>query len=280
MTSLEAIAGDREHGAAWLSLRALELLRSRAAELAAAGGEEAWRRRALCALARGLRSAQPTMAVLQVRVDRLMHGWLAGSAPTAAGLAALAAALLREHARAEEQAAALAAAVVAGHRVLTLSRSATVHAALIAAEPPPAVVLVARSLPGGEGEAAASDLRAAGIDAHVIPDDEVPMACGRDVELLLAGADAVLADGVVVNKVGTQAAARAAHASSRPCYAVAAADKVAPEGFTAPASVLFETSPALLWTAVLSERGPLAGAAIAALAREHPRWADWLAAAG
>ena len=92
----------------------------------------------------------------------------------------------------------------------------------------PEVVFVAESRPGGEGVAVAESL-ADEVPVTLCPDAAVAHLLGRGaVDRVLVGADTVLADGSVVNKVGTRAAALAAARERVPVHAVAARDKVSP----------------------------------------------------
>jgi translation initiation factor 2B subunit (eIF-2B alpha/beta/delta family) len=114
-------------------------------------------------------------------------------------------------------------------RVLTLSRSASVRAALLA--PPPArrarEVVVLESLPGGEGRTFARELKRAGLNARVVSDAE-GVRIVRDIELVVLGADAVYADGSVVHKVGTRPLALAAARGGVPVVVVAGGSKSVP----------------------------------------------------
>ncbi len=302
--SVAALRDDRDHGSAWLSLRALETLRDRAAALA--GGEaEGNARSELPSLAHELIAARPAMTAVHNRVSRAMSRAVA-EAPSATDLAAAvqraAEATLRAAIDAEEGVAAEVAREVAGHRVLTLSLSGTVLEGLVAADPAPARVVVCASLPGGEGASLAARLAAAGLDVVLVPDAAVAWALEvEDAELLLVGADTVLADGAVVNKVGTRPAALAAHAAGVPVVAAASSDKVAAAGETwsrereeadasgtgaRPGGVagghgperrspLFERTPAALIDGVATERGVLTLEGIKALAAEHAARRAW-----
>ena len=280
---VEEVAGDREHGAAWLSLRALRGIGARAAELAAAGaGDEALEEVRRLALA--VAGARPAMPVIRNRVHRLMASCRGG------GLAALARAAAEHAGRAEaaeRRAAERAGERVAGARVLTLSRSATATAALLAGGP--RGVTVAESRPGGEGGPLAAELAAAGLVARLVPDAALATAA-TEVDLVLVGADAVLPDGAVVNKVGSWLAALAAREAGIPFLVAAAADKVGPVPVaeigreraerdpSAPVPVwapLFELVPARLVTGVITERRTLDAAGVAALAAELATLGDW-----
>ncbi|WP_254546183.1 NUDIX domain-containing protein [Halomarina pelagica] len=285
--TVETVVEDRTHGAAYVSVRALEVLRDRAAE-AVARDEAEWG--ALAALARDLRDARPSMTVVANRVNRVAAE--ADGDPTA--VAERARAAIDRALTADGDAAREAAELVSGARVLTLSRSGTVREALARADP--AAVYVAESRPDGEGvavaEALAGDDDADGPTVTLLPDAAVAQALADEpIDAVLVGADSVLADGRVVNKVGTRAAALSAGREGIPVYAVAAADKVAPATDAdlesrgreaiydgdAPLSAYvptFDVTPAEAVTLV-TEDGPQSVGDVRALAeaaRERARW--------
>jgi translation initiation factor 2B subunit (eIF-2B alpha/beta/delta family) len=158
----------------------------------------------------------------------------------------------------------------------------------------PAAVLVAESRPGGEGVAVAGTLAEDdAVDAEVTlaPDSAVAQALADGTaDAVLLGADRVLPDGGVVNKVGSRAAAVAAEREDRPVWAVTSVDKVDPAGryasdpageFDAPPGVArfdphLDLTPADALDAVLTERGALDADAIADVADELAELAGWL----
>lgn len=205
--TVETIETDREHGSDYLSIRALEVLRDQAAR------ED----ESLPALARRLRTARPSMTVIENRVNRLMFEASSGSEllPTAE----------REIERALTRgtdAAVAAADRLTNDSVLTLSWSGTVRKTL---ERLDGDVLIAESRPGREGLALAESLAPAG-DVTLLPDSAIAHALSTSVDAVLVGADTVLADGSILNKVGTRGTALAAAHEDVPVYAVTAADKV------------------------------------------------------
>lgn len=294
----ETIAADREHGSAYLSVRALEVLRDEAA-LAAAGdeGDDSAAERDwsdLAATARDLRDARPAMPVVENRVNRALDA--AAEERTAAALEAAAEDGIERALRADAEAAERAAEVV-GTRVATLSRSGTVIGALEAVDPE--FVLVAESRPGREGVATAERI-AAETDATVRLTTDAAFAgrlAAADVDALLVGADAILAGGEsggqtgrgagrLVNKVGTRGAVTAAAREGVDCYAVAASDKITYRTAFDPeerdpadvydgdadlsvASPAFEATPLDRFDAVLTERGPLGVSEIGEVAERH-----------
>lgn len=275
--TVETLVADEERGSTAIAVDALWVLRDAAAR-AAAGGEGL---DPVASVAAALLDARPSMAALANRVNRAM----AGAASPAEVEAAADDGLVRAH-EADAAAAALAARTVDGGRVLTLSRSGTVHDALLEARP---AVVVLASRPGAEGLAVAEALAEAGLDVATAPDAAVyDRLRSGDVDAVLVGADAVTPDGWVVNKVGTRAAALAAEAAGVPCYVACASDKVQPSPAAAeenearelaPLEPLFDLTPPRLVAAVLTERGRLSADDVRAVAEEHRRLAGWRHAA-
>ena len=279
---VDSVASDTDHGSAYVSLRALEVLRDAAAAAAtddrtaaepdAAGG--------VLETAADLRSARPTMGVVRTRIDRV----LADAEPAPAALRDRAAAACERAVAVDDEAAAAAADRV-GYRVLTLSRSGTVLSALRRAAP--AAVVVAESRPTREGVGVAETLAADGLDVALCVDAAVAHVVDAErVDTVIVGADTVLADGTVINKVGTRPAALAAADAGADCYAVCATDKIVPdsdvelesgppgavhedaEGF-AVRNPTFEATPPGLITGIVTEDGLLSPDDVAAVAADH-----------
>jgi translation initiation factor 2B subunit (eIF-2B alpha/beta/delta family) len=213
------VEGDADHGSAYLSVRALEVLRDCAGVLATTDGE-GWDD--LAALARDLREARPSMVVIENRINRAMTE--AGRTPEGVEQAA------REdieRAFAVDGAAAGAAADLLTGTVLTLSRSSTVLDALRQADVER--VVVAESRPACEGVGVAEALADGdGPQVTLVTDAAVAhVLAEHPVDGVLVGADTILADGSILNKVGTRSAAIAAAHENVPMYAVAANDKIA-----------------------------------------------------
>lgn len=275
--TVETVAEDGTHGSAWISVRALEVLRDTAAVVDEAA--------AVAAVARDLRDARPSMAAVANRVNRVMRE--ADRSPRAIRERASEAAEAALDADAE---AAALAAEYCGASVATLSRSGTVRTALRDAEP---AVLIGESRPACEGTDVAADLADAGLDVTLTTDAALAAELGtRTPDAVLVGADAVLADGSVVNKVGTRGLALAAAREDVPTYAVAAADKVRPdaemhgedgnpndlydgEASLAVSNPIFDRTPADLVTGVVTERGILDADEVGTVADEHRTNAAW-----
>lgn len=117
--------------------------------------------------------------------------------------------------------------------VLTLSNSQTVLECLNKVQGKLAQVFIAVSDPGHDGERLSRELSDLGIRNLLIPD----MAIGSimpKVNYVLLGADAVLSDGSVVNKLGSNTVAKIAYLEGRQVFFLAQTIKVHPaqEGVT------------------------------------------------
>jgi len=268
--SVRSIVADREHGSAYLSLRALEVLRDRASD-----PDTEWND--VAELARAILEARPSMAALVNRVHRAMHA----AGKDVRKLEKEAHDGIARAVEADERAAGNAAALIEGRSVMTISRSGTVSAALTSAEPKN--VVVAESRPGLEGRTVAKALRTAGLDVTLVPDAALSAALSsRDVEVVLVGADAILPSGGFVNKVGTRLLALAAREDNVPFYVAAAEDKtslresVELEPSDVPGVPLFEKTEAKLVTAVVTENGPAPPARLAQVAERLEALRDWM----
>jgi translation initiation factor 2B subunit (eIF-2B alpha/beta/delta family) len=288
--SADTIAADTTHGSAYLSMRALEVLRDRAARLAVDEQPPAKAQEVLAETATTLLDAQPSMTALATRIHRVMHAQAPDFAPAAVEQEAHAA--IARAATADAEAAARAAEQIAGCLVLTLSRSSTVLDAIRQADPPPSVV-VAASRPLGEGVGVAETLQDAGLDVTLVPDAAVAAVLSDEsFGAVLVGADTVLPDGGIVNKVGTRAAAVEAQFEDVSVYAVCAVDKIAVEEVVpdehvarsdvyagdAPLSVdtrLFDTTPPSAITSICTDEASYTPANIRSVAEQLRSLRGW-----
>ncbi|CCQ33426.1 methylthioribose-1-phosphate isomerase protein [Halorhabdus tiamatea SARL4B] len=281
--TVEAVREDRDHGSAWLSIRALEILRDEAGVRTWGEGSGGWD--AVAAIARDLRDARPSMPVVANRVNRVMAR--ADRSPAAVehiareGL---------EAAFAADGGAAEHAAELLPDRIATLSRSGTVRTAIERADPE--AVLVAQSRPGGEGVGVAEEL-AGERDVTIAADADLAWAIHEwESGAVIVGADAIRPDGGVLNKAGTRSAALAAAHEGVPVLVAAAADKVDADGEREIESVdpgriydgtadltvrspLFDVTPPELVDAICTDRGVLEPEDIEAVAAEHRANAEW-----
>ncbi|WP_226004570.1 NUDIX domain-containing protein [Natrinema salinisoli] len=292
--TVRSIAADGEHGAAFLSVRALEVLRDRAGVLVAErtefGSDPDGEWDELAELAGRLLEARPSMAVLRNRVNRVMAGADGddGDAP-----AVLESALRTiDRAIGADEDAATTASEVLGDSVATLSRSGTVLEALETGEP--SRVFVAESRPAREGIDVAERLSET-TDSTVSVHTDAALAhvlAREDIDRVVIGADTVLPDGSVVNKTGTRTLAIAADREGIPVSVVAATDKISTREdvnlesgdrtavYDGDASIdvlnpTFDVTPADCVTEVVTERGALEPADIEAVVEELRELEGW-----
>lgn len=280
--SVQTVRDDTDHGAGFVSVRALEALRDRAT--VAATTEEAYDSVAI--IARELRRARPSMGVIGVRIDRVM----ASAERTPESVRNRAILACSDAVRADREAAERAASLL-GDRVFTLSRSGTVHSALEAASPES--VFVAESRPAREGIDVAERLAETGIDVTVLVDAAMEgLIASGAVDTVLTGADSVLEDGSAINKIGTMTAMRAGRAAGIDSYVVCSRDKIVPGTDFDPEfgpleaiyegdadlsvhSPTFERVPAAALTGVVTEGGIHSTVDIRSIAREHASYREW-----
>lgn len=202
-----AIAADRTSGSSELAMRALEVFDSFCT--AKRAPEE------LRELAAKLEASQPSMAAVR-NVAHLCAELIAEGGDAAIALREV----RRELTGAHEKVARNALKVITGRpTIMTLSRSAAVLATLrfLHARQRLGATYVLESRPGFEGRRTVEELVAGGIPTTLVADALGPSLV-RDSDLVLVGADSVLRDGALVNKIGTHRLALAAKASGKPFY--------------------------------------------------------------
>jgi len=269
--TVETVAGDDEHGSAYISARALEVLR----DTAAVGGPEGTKR-----VAREIVEARPSMAVVANRVARAYDEGVSEGTGTEGVERAAHEAIGRAH-TVDGRAAEQVAEKLSGS-VVTLSRSGTVVEALERSEVEE--VVVAESLPSGEGIAFADEVEERTEACVSVVPDSCVFGAVRDADTAVVGADTVLADGSVVNKVGSASLALAAGHYRVPLYAVASKDKIAPPGFDFGSETVvyrdeevpvFEAVPSEHVTLV-TEEGVMSDDRVEEVSRKHEHISDQL----
>lgn len=271
------IEQDREHGSATLSIWALSVLRDEAMLNAVDGGGYS----SLRATAQSLIDARPTMTVLTNRVARAVD---AADSTDPRKVAHAAQDGIGRALSADSTAARNASERLDEKRIATLSRSGTVSRALRSGSP--AAVLVAHSMPGGEGSDVAEELHGT-VKTTLTSDAAFPGQLGEwDADVLLVGADSILGDGRVINKVGTFPAAVAAAQMNVDVLVVTATDKISPrtsfdaehqsgelfgnvEPSVAVQNPTFEATPLSYVDAVITEDGELTSERIQQIATDH-----------
>ncbi|MFQ5568910.1 MAG: NUDIX domain-containing protein [Rhodothermales bacterium] len=286
-----SIEADRQNGSGTLSYRALEVLRDRAGWMAHQGKGTSAGWEDLRVLAERLVEARASMAALRNRVNRAMHA--CRNAESAGALEREVQTVLEKALADDEETARQAANYVTGRRIFTLSRSGTVLEALRLADPVPSAIIIAESRPGGEGVEVAEELASQGVSVTLICDAAIgSMLAEKMVDVVIVGADTVLPNGDVVNKVGTRLAAMAARQHHIPFYVAASTDKVSTEkephlkhgtlddlyGGMAPLEVynpIFDVTPAKYLSGIITEEGVLASIEMQDVAFERKALEGW-----
>ncbi|NGM70288.1 NUDIX domain-containing protein [Natronolimnobius sp. AArcel1] len=219
--TVRSITADDDHGAAYLSVRALEVFRDRAGLLVAEREES----EATESPRNGDQRTRESSADPAGERDELAE--LASRLLESPAVLEAAHTGIERALAADDDAAATAADAIDGS-VLTLSRSGTVLEALRQGEP--SRVFVAESRPAREGVAVAEELAAdEELECPISVHTDAAVAhvlATESVDRVVVGADTIRADGAVVNKTGTRAAAIAAAREGIPVTVVAATDKV------------------------------------------------------
>jgi translation initiation factor 2B subunit (eIF-2B alpha/beta/delta family) len=279
--AIAEIRADHAHGASWLAQRGADLLEQVARSLADSGTAPDDARAALLDACRQVAVARPSMASLVAVASRV-----AAARDLAGALSAIEAlhALWRD--APGQIAAHLGVLLGTQARIVTISRSATVTAALIANRSRIARVTVLESRPGAEGVETARDLAHADMTSVVLAPDAAMLDVLTPAGAVVAGADAIVSGSGAANKIGTGALAALAMMRHVPVILVAETTKIAPAGWVwrseaaDPATILspsiigvttraslFERVP---WEGVtlVTERGVLDAATIAQIAGE------------
>jgi len=209
LRSVSELAGDRVHGASILGRRSIEVLAEVARVSDANSVNELFSN--LLAVALELRKAQPCMAIIRNLTGRFLYD-VEAARQTATSvdqfremIASLSQRTVADAEAGAEDASRNSVAVLPEEGyVLTHSYSSTVRRALELAVKSRRnlTVYVTESTPGLEGKQLAKDLIGTGVPVRLIADSAVNTV-SPDVDIVLVGADSVLVDGSVINKIGT-----------------------------------------------------------------------------
>ncbi len=224
LARLTEIKEDRVNGASELSRRALMAM-STLAKLASAATQEDLLFQ-LRVFGRELMNSRPSMAPLTNLAGRLLYlvEAQAGTARTVEELRQLITVachqLVEESQRAVREIAAHAFHFIHnGMTVFTHSRSATVYETFKVARSAGISVsaIVTESRPLFEGRTTARELSALGVPVTLTVDSAGGQVM-RSADLCVVGADSVLSDGSVINKIGTFPLALSAREYDKPFY--------------------------------------------------------------
>lgn len=255
-TAVKELRADRDSGARQLALAALEALASVADD-----GRDEFRESA-----RALALAKPMMAAIQNAVALAWSNCEAGADPPVAVRDAIDSIEV-----APEGMAIAARKVLPGDTVMPYSYSSTVTELLSRIKPRRAIISEARPL--GEGIKQARELRAAGIAVTFITEAQMALFV-QEADAVVVGADTILPDGDLINKIGTRLLALAARDAGVPFYSATETLKVAAPSAPLPfapeegrkreitsirwlevRNVYFEATPGRLVTGYITEEG-------------------------
>jgi methylthioribose-1-phosphate isomerase len=306
----EAIRSLRVRGAPLIGIAAAMGVALEAARAEASGRDGPARVRAACTLLAGTRPTAVNLRWALDRMRRRAESAQVSGAGLAAALAAEADAIAREDRAMCQRIGELGASLLPDDAVVcTICNAgalatggigtalAPVYVAHAAGRRPSVVVPETRPLLQGS-RLTAWELGRAGVPCTVIADGMIASRLRRgDVSCVLVGADRIAANGDVANKIGTYGLALAARAHGVPFYVAAPSstvDPATPDGAgipieerapdelltwgghrTGPAGVAvwnpaFDVTPAALVTAVITDRGVHAPAAVAASVQAVP----------
>jgi ribose 1,5-bisphosphate isomerase len=277
---LERISQDQEHGAGFLAREALKTMKIAAVECGASGVNLFLRE--MATLGCRLISLRPSMSAPiangVVRAFEAITQAAKGEDDLEKVRAMTCEVVDRLLAVAEKNVDRIvkyvAEVVPRNAMVLTHSYSETCLRSLLACSEKGIRVFATESRPLLEGRKMAVSLRQGGIDATLITDAEAGHFMS-EVQLVLVGADTVLDDGAVVNKMGTCLIALAATDRKVPFYVACdswkvriesgvphleekSAEEVVEKTVAVPArNICFDVTPARLITAIITEDGKL-----------------------
>lgn len=262
-----ALGRDRLHGASYLGRSAVEILAKVASVSTAQSNAELFRD--LLSFTLKLRRAQPSMATIRnltgmvlnsagaVRFDFSSVGEYRKAVSTSAERV-----LENSTVSAEDASRNCASLLPDDGHVLTHSYSSTARRALeLATKSRHRLTIYAtESSPGLEGKRLANDLVALDVPVRLIADSTVRSIL-TNVDLVLLGADSILADGSVVNKIGTAEIAKAAREVGVPVAVVCETAKFSTQDFLGePAEIskeLFDVTPSEYVATIVTEEGQL-----------------------
>lgn len=220
---LLSIAEDRQHGAEWLSNAALGTMIAFALNASADTADEL--REAMRSYARRIAESRPSMTPITNKL-----GMFYNSLPEGATLSELRAeatkqaSLMIKESRRDKGMLVENARNVMGDpgTVFTVSDSSTVMDVVLGLGVKK--VVVTESRPQMEGRNLAERLARMGVNVLLVVDAAAAMFM-ESADVAVVGADSVLHDGGIVNKVGTRTAALAARDEDVPFYVVCSTHK-------------------------------------------------------
>jgi translation initiation factor 2B subunit (eIF-2B alpha/beta/delta family)/ADP-ribose pyrophosphatase YjhB (NUDIX family) len=264
ITMVNEIAQDRTNGASYLGRKAIEAIRVAARLSTAQSSSDLFRD--MLIVATKMRTVQPNMASIRNTAGRLLHkidsGRQASKSVTEYRK------LIEQSAREATTNCEIAAELVSKNlsniitqkiRILTHSYSTTVKRALQLCPNRGLQVYVTESRPTLEGSTLARELTEFGFPTRILP-DTVTRAFPIEFDAVVVGADSILPDGSVVNKIGTKDIARTAHQSNIPVYVAAERSKLDIMRFlgqTIQTNEIFDLTPSDYISSIITEQGEM-----------------------
>ena len=271
--SINSLKKDREHGAGWLTLRALEILREAASLEQAATADKFVA--SLGSVIAALSEARPAMVSI-ANYSLYYHDELASAATTSRSPQRLKKAaysiadrLIKCHQKSTAAAARNAARLISGRSiVMTCSYSSAVCTALELAKRGgrdfKVLAVESRFKKMSYGESTLQRLRKCGISGSIVPDSQVSWQAAR-ADLVLCGADSISLHGWLINGSPSLMLAQAAQRKRRPFYSVCETSKIDARGLTAglrEAEPGFDLLPLELLSGLVTEQGTIQPAEI------------------
>ncbi|HKM78500.1 MAG TPA: NUDIX domain-containing protein [Candidatus Bathyarchaeia archaeon] len=261
---VDEIAHDKINGASYLGRKAIEAIHT-AARLSTAQTNSDLFRDVLMIVTK-MRIVQPNMASIRNTAGRLLHDIDSGrqTSRSVAEYRNLVEQMAREAlanciSAAELVSRNLRSMIIRKHRILTHSYSSTVKSAIQLCRNSELQVYVTESGPGFEGKTLARELTDLGFNTTVLPDTTTGAFPIR-FDAVLLGADSILADGSIINKIGTKDIARTAQRYSIPVYVAAERSKLDTLQFLgSPLSIngIFDLTPGEFFTSIITEQGEM-----------------------
>ncbi len=217
---IEEIKADRNHGASWLSRRALDTLKLVAKESDATTADDFIKH--LKQVGMELMEARPSMAPLTNIISYAIHDVLESSEKDLSSLKRFTIYKAEELTESSREAMLKAAANVSElirerATIITHSYSSTVVEAIKRSRVKGVRIIVTESRPLYEGRKLAHEISSLEIPVTLIIDSAVGHFTS-EADVALVGADSILADGSIINKIGTYTLALAAKESKIPFY--------------------------------------------------------------
>jgi translation initiation factor 2B subunit (eIF-2B alpha/beta/delta family) len=265
--AVHEFAVDRVHGASILGRRSIEILAEAAKVTTASSINELFSN--LLGVMFELRKAQRSMATIRNLTGYFMYNVAESRRSTTSiqqfreKIAVLSQEAIREAEKAAEDTARNVVPFLPDEGyVLTHSYSSTVRRALELGikSGRKLTAFVTESSPGLEGKQLAKDLVDVSVPLKLIADSIVGSVIS-DVDMVLIGADSVLTDGSVINKIGSKKIATLAEAEEIPFFVACERAKLSSVDFLGEpvqfAETLFDLTPSTDVTTIVTEVGSM-----------------------